>query len=51
MDFRTGSELLALCGQEGCTISQVMRRRECLLGETTADEIERRMTRVLEIMP
>ena len=50
MDFRTGSELLALCGQEGCTISQVMRRRECLLGETTADEIERRMTRVLEIM-
>ena len=50
MDFRTGSELLALCGQEGCTISQVMRRRECLLGETTADEIQRRMTRVLEIM-
>ena len=50
MDFRTGSELLALCGQEGCTISQVMRRRECLLGETTADEIERRMTQVLEIM-
>ena len=50
MDFRSGSELLALCGREGCPISQIMRRRECELGETTADEIERRMTRVLEIM-
>ncbi len=50
MDFRSGAELLALCDREGCQISQIMRRRECTLGETTADEIQRRMTRVLEIM-
>ena len=28
MDFRNGSELLALCAQEDCLISQIMRRRE-----------------------
>lgn len=50
MEFKNGKELLALCAREGCSISQIMRRRECLLGETTADEVERRMTRVLEIM-
>lgn len=50
MEFKSGKELLALCAQEGCAISQVMRRRECLLGEMRADEVERRMARVLEIM-
>ncbi len=50
MDFRSGSELLALCRQEDCPISQVMRRRECVLGETTPDQIQRRMIRALEIM-
>ncbi len=50
MDFRSGTELLALCSQNGCSISQIMRRRECQLGEATADEVEARMARVLEIM-
>lgn len=50
MDFRSGTELLALCRQEDCPISQVMRCRECVLGETTPDQIQRRMIRALEIM-
>ena len=50
MDFKNGIELLELCHQEGLPISQVMRRRECELGETTADQVEGRMTRALEIM-
>lgn len=50
MDFKSGKELLALCAQQGCAISQVMRRRECVVGETAADEVEKRMARVLEIM-
>ena len=50
MDFRSGAELLALCAREDCRISQVMRRRECALGETADDEIRGRMSRVLEIM-
>ena len=50
MDFKNGKELLERCAQEGCSISQVMLRRECVLGETSADEVKRRMMRVLEIM-
>lgn len=50
MEFKSGQELLALCVQQGCAISQIMRRRECIIGETAADEVEKRMTRVLEIM-
>ena len=50
MDFRNGSELLALCRQEDCLISQVMRRRECELGELAPDRVEARMARALEIM-
>lgn len=50
MDFKNAKELLALCRQEGCPISEIMRRREIILGETTADTVERRMTRALEIM-
>lgn len=50
MEFKSGKELLDLCSREGCSISQVMLRRECLLGETTADQVKRRMMRVLEIM-
>lgn len=50
MDFRNGSELLDLCKQEDCLISQVMRRRECELGEIAADRVEARMARALEIM-
>ena len=50
MDFRTGKELLQLCRQESCPISQIMRLRECELGETTQDVVDRRMARALEIM-
>ncbi len=50
MEFKNANELLALCRQEGCPISEIMRRRECILGETTVDAVTRRMGRVLEIM-
>ena len=40
MEFQNANELLALCQQEGCPISEVMRRRECELGETTADAVD-----------
>ena len=50
MDFRTGKELLQLCRQESCPISRIMRLRECELGETTQDVVDRRMARALEIM-
>lgn len=50
MEFKNANELLALCQQEGCPISEIMRRRECILGETTVDTVTRRMNRVLEIM-
>ena len=50
MEFKNANELLALCRQKGCPISEIMRRRECILGETTVDAVTRRMGRVLEIM-
>ncbi|HIX90372.1 MAG TPA: L-serine ammonia-lyase, iron-sulfur-dependent, subunit alpha [Candidatus Agathobaculum pullicola] len=50
MDFKSAKELLVLCQQEQCLISEVMRRRECVLGETTRDMVDHRMARVLEIM-
>ena len=50
MDFKSAKELLELCQQEQCTISDIMRRRECALGETTRDMVDHRMARVLEIM-
>lgn len=50
MEFKNAKELLALCRQEGCPISEIMRRREIVLGETTADTVTRRMARALEIM-
>ena len=50
MDFKSAKELLELCRQEQCSISEIMRRRECELGETTRDVVDHRMTRALEIM-
>ena len=50
MDFKTAKDLLALCRQENCPISAVMRRREWDLGETTPEQTEERMVRALEIM-
>ena len=50
MDFKNASELLALCAQQQLPISEIMRRRECELGETTRDEVTHRMAHALEIM-
>ncbi len=50
MDFKSAQELLELCRQAQCPISEVMRRREIELGETTRDQVDHRMARVLEIM-
>lgn len=50
MDFKSAKELLALCAQEQQPISEIMRRRECELGETTRDIVDYRMARALEIM-
>lgn len=50
MDFKNAKEILALCQEKIFQISEVMRQREILLGETTAKIVDQRMDRVLEIM-
>ena len=50
MDFKNGADLLDLCSQYSCSISQIMRRRECELGETTQDVLQAKMERILSIM-
>ena len=50
MDFKNAKELLALCREKNLPISEVMRQREILLGETTAEIVDQRMDHVLEIM-
>lgn len=50
MDFKNAKELLTLCQKKKLPISEVMRQREILLGETTAEIVDQRMDRVLEIM-
>ena len=50
MDFKSSVELLELCRQTQCPLSEVMRRRECELGETPRDQVDHRMAKVLEIM-
>lgn len=50
MDFKNAKELLALCQKKKLPISEVIRQREILLGETTAEIVDQRMDRVLEIM-
>jgi len=50
MDFKNAKELLALCQEKKLPISEVMRQREILFGETTAEIVDQRMDRVLEIM-
>lgn len=50
MDFKNAKELLALCQEKKLPISEVMRQREILLGETTAEIVDQRMDRVLKIM-
>lgn len=50
MDFKHASELLTLCQENNMTISQVMKQREIILGETDALTCDARMHRALEIM-
>ncbi len=50
MDFKNASELLDLCAEHRVPISEIMKQRECVQGETTREENTRRMARVLEIM-
>lgn len=50
MDFKNAKEILALCQEKNLPISEVMRQREILLGETSAKIVDQRMDRVLEIM-
>ncbi len=50
MDFKNGKELLELCESCSLPISQVMKQRECELGETSEEAVETRMKRALEIM-
>ena len=50
MDFKNAKEILALCQEKNLPISEVMRQREIILGETTAGIVDQRMDRVLEIM-
>lgn len=50
MDFKNAKELQELCKSHHVLISDIMRQRECELGETTVDTINYRMNQVLEIM-
>ena len=50
LDFKSAKELLELCTENQLSISAVMRGRECQLGETTKEEIDRRMARAWQIM-
>lgn len=50
MDFKNAKELFILCEKEHLPISEIMRRREILTGERSAEETDRKMARVLEIM-
>ena len=50
MDFKNAQELLTLCEEKNLPISEIMRIRDIDLGETTAETVKEKMTRVLEIM-
>ncbi len=50
MDFKSAKELLELCEENQLPISEVMRQRECILGETPRDVVDHRMAHAWEIM-
>lgn len=50
MDFKNTKELLTLCQDHQLPISEIMRQREIIVGETTDESVNSRMARVLEIM-
>ena len=43
MDFKSAKELLDLCEENQLPISEVMRQRECILGEVPRDAVDHRM--------
>ena len=49
-EFKNAVELLTLCAEKNLPISEIMRQREIILGETTAEDVDARMARVLAIM-
>ena len=50
MDFKSAKELLDLCEENQLPISEVMRQRECILGEVPQDAVDHRMAKAWEIM-
>ena len=50
LDFKSAKELLQLCAEQNLPISEVMRRREYLLGETTREAVDSRMEKAWQIM-
>jgi len=50
MNFKNTRELLELCNKHHLPISAIMRQRECGLGETTADLVNDKLRKTLEIM-
>lgn len=50
MFFKNAKELLTLCQDHQLPISEIMRQREIIVGETTDESVNSRMARVLEIM-
>lgn len=50
MNFKNAKELLTLCQDHQLPISEIMRQREIIVGETTDESVNSRMARVLEIM-
>lgn len=50
MDFKNAKELLTLCQDHQLPISEIMRQREIIVGETTDESVNSRMARVLEII-
>lgn len=50
MDFNHAAELLKLCKEQELSISQVMKKREAELFQTTEQEVEDKMKKALKIM-
>jgi len=50
MDFKSAAELLDLCQRGEITISEAMKQREITEGETTLEDITRKMQRAIDIM-
>ncbi|MDO5798980.1 MAG: L-serine ammonia-lyase, iron-sulfur-dependent, subunit alpha [Eubacteriales bacterium] len=50
MDFKNAKELLTLCQKHQLPISEIMRQREVIVGESTFESVDSQMKRVLEIM-